>query len=72
VHGYFVPTDENTRTRAYETRITGAGQLPSAETGERGADGPEYQDITTELDRVAQATAVILRAYGLSAALFDK
>ena len=36
------------------------------------AHGPEHQDDRIELDRVAQATAVILRACGLSAELFDK
>jgi hypothetical protein len=72
VRGYLVPTDENTRTRVYKTQITGAGPAPSAEQGERGAHGPEHQDDRIELDRVAQATAVILRACGLSAELFDK
>src|SRR6516225_1498485 len=47
-------------------------QTKTPEPGERGADGPEHQDDRIELDRVAQATAVILRVCGLSAELFDK
>ena len=72
MRGYPVPTDENTRTRVHETRINRRRASPSAEQGERGADGPEHQDDRIELDRVAQATAVIFRACGLSAELFDK
>ena len=73
MRGYLVPTDEDPRTRVYETGITGAGPAPPPNKAREGQDGPEHQDNTIELDRVALGHGgEFLRAYGLSAGLFDK
>jgi len=72
VREYLVPTGENTGTRVHETRINRRRASPSAEQGERGADGPEHQDNRIEPDRVAKAAAVMSVCVRPSAELFEK